>query len=153
MSVKPLQEWLMAYSVSHQNKVNKWIHRVCVPVIFISIYAILFAIPTPSSFPVIVNWANLVYILALIFWFRLNILVGIAFLIVGVLVALGVMFYWVVFCFALKMVLFKVALVAFILAWIGQFIGHHIEGKKPSFLDDLKFLLIGPIWIVYSIKK
>ena len=34
------------------------------------------------------------------------------------------------------------------LAWIGQFIGHKIEGEKPSFFDDLKFLLIGPAWLM-----
>jgi len=42
-------------------------------------------------------------------------------------------------------------LVLFVLAWIGQFIGHKIEGKKPSFFDDLKFLLIGPIWLLHFI--
>jgi uncharacterized membrane protein YGL010W len=36
----------------------------------------------------------------------------------------------------------------FVLAWIGQFIGHKIEGKKPSFLDDLRFLLIGPLFVL-----
>jgi len=41
----------------------------------------------------------------------------------------------------------------FIASWIGQFIGHQIEGKKPSFLDDLKFLLIGPAWLLSFIYK
>jgi uncharacterized membrane protein YGL010W len=36
----------------------------------------------------------------------------------------------------------------FVLAWIGQFIGHKIEGKKPSFFDDLRFLLIGPLFVL-----
>jgi uncharacterized membrane protein YGL010W len=36
----------------------------------------------------------------------------------------------------------------FVLAWIGQFIGHHVEGKKPSFFKDLQFLLIGPAWLL-----
>ena len=39
-------------------------------------------------------------------------------------------------------------LVLFVVAWIGQFIGHKIEGAKPSFFDDLKFLLIGPGWLL-----
>ncbi len=38
----------------------------------------------------------------------------------------------------------------FIVAWIGQFVGHHIEGKAPSFFEDLKFLLIGPLWVFYQ---
>jgi len=41
----------------------------------------------------------------------------------------------------------------FVLAWAGQFIGHKIEGKKPSFFDDLKFLLIGPIWLIHFLFK
>jgi uncharacterized membrane protein YGL010W len=36
----------------------------------------------------------------------------------------------------------------FVVAWIGQFIGHKIEGKKPSFFDDLRFLLIGPLFVL-----
>ena len=46
-----------------------------------------------------------------------------------------------------------VCAVIFVLAWIGQFIGHKIEGKKPSFLEDVKFLLIGPIWLLHFICK
>jgi len=47
----------------------------------------------------------------------------------------------------------QICLAIFVLSWIGQFIGHKIEGKKPSFLDDLKFLLIGPIWLLHFILK
>ena len=47
----------------------------------------------------------------------------------------------------------QVCLVIFVLSWVGQFIGHKIEGKKPSFLDDVKFLLIGPIWLLHFILK
>jgi uncharacterized membrane protein YGL010W len=49
--------------------------------------------------------------------------------------------------------LWLVCLVVFIIAWIGQFIGHKIEGKKPSFLTDIKFLLIGPIWLLHFVFK
>ena len=41
----------------------------------------------------------------------------------------------------------------FFLAWMGQFIGHNIEGKKPSFLKDLQFLLIGPAWVFEKLSK
>jgi uncharacterized membrane protein YGL010W len=43
---------------------------------------------------------------------------------------------------------FTVSLAVFVLAWIGQFIGHKIEGKKPSFFDDLRYLLIGPLFVL-----
>jgi uncharacterized membrane protein YGL010W len=41
----------------------------------------------------------------------------------------------------------------FVVAWIGQFYGHHLEGRKPSFLTDLQYLLIGPIWIWWGKHK
>ena len=44
-------------------------------------------------------------------------------------------------------------IIAFIVAWIGQFIGHKIEGKKPSFVEDIKFLLIGPAWLLSFVYK
>jgi uncharacterized membrane protein YGL010W len=46
---------------------------------------------------------------------------------------------------------FKVWASIFVVAWIGQFVGHKIEGKKPSFFEDLQFLLIGPAWVVNSL--
>jgi uncharacterized membrane protein YGL010W len=47
----------------------------------------------------------------------------------------------------------KICLVLFVLAWIGQFVGHKIEGKKPSFFQDVVFLLIGPAWLLHFIYK
>ena len=49
--------------------------------------------------------------------------------------------------------LFMGYITVFILAWIGQFIGHKIEGKKPSFFEDIQFLLIGPAWLLSFIYK
>jgi uncharacterized membrane protein YGL010W len=44
-------------------------------------------------------------------------------------------------------------LLIFILAWVGQFIGHKIEGMKPSFFQDLQFLLVGPMWLMHFVFK
>ena len=49
--------------------------------------------------------------------------------------------------------LFTISLVLFVVAWIGQFIGHKLEGAKPSFFKDLQFLLIGPAWLLSFIYK
>lgn len=48
--------------------------------------------------------------------------------------------------------LLPIALAIFIVAWIGQFYGHKVEGQKPSFLKDLIFLLIGPLWVLEKIR-
>ncbi len=51
------------------------------------------------------------------------------------------------------LVLWQVAITIFIVAWIGQFIGHHIEGKRPSFFRDIQFLLIGPVWLLADVYR
>ena len=143
---RSLENWLAAYDVCHQNKFNKWIHRFCVPLIFVSVYALLFSIPLPGK-SLYWNIANLVYFPALIFWFRLSFRLGLLFTFFGFFLAIGVMVLWLFPCHGFDHVLAKIALLGFAIGWIGQFIGHHIEGKKPSFFEDLQFLLIGPIWI------
>ena len=42
----------------------------------------------------------------------------------------------------------QVALAIFILAWIAQFVGHKMEGRKPSFFEDLQYLWVGPIFVL-----
>jgi uncharacterized membrane protein YGL010W len=49
--------------------------------------------------------------------------------------------------------LWMVSIIIFAVAWIGQFYGHKVEGKKPSFFKDLQFLLIGPAWLMHFIYK
>jgi uncharacterized membrane protein YGL010W len=49
--------------------------------------------------------------------------------------------------------LLYLAIGVFVVAWIAQFVGHHIEGKRPSFLTDLAYLLIGPAWIVAKLLR
>lgn len=147
MSKKSLNDWLAIYGESHQNKTNKLIHKICVPLIFISIYFILFSLPFPLKKNMYLNWATVAYIFALIFWFKLNIKVGLGFLVFGFILAFSTFLVWVFWFYLSERAMLRYSSIVFILAWIGQFIGHKIEGKKPSFLDDLKFLLIGPIWI------
>ena len=49
--------------------------------------------------------------------------------------------------------LFWFSAAVFVVAWVGQFMGHHIEGKKPSFLQDVQFLLIGPAWLMAFVYR
>ena len=41
----------------------------------------------------------------------------------------------------------------FVVAWIAQFVGHRLEGRKPSFLTDLTYLLIGPAWVLAKLYR
>jgi uncharacterized membrane protein YGL010W len=49
--------------------------------------------------------------------------------------------------------LWAVCLALFVVAWIGQFIGHHYEGKRPSFFKDVQFLMIGPLWLLSFVYR
>ena len=126
-----LDALLARYSHDHQNPTNQALHTICVPVIFWCAIALFW-----SLHPVV---AIVVAVLAGAYYFSLSQRWGLA---MGVFMAAGL---------ALAAVVpyrLWVALALFVLAWIGQFVGHAIEGRRPSFLDDLKFLLIGPLWVL-----
>jgi len=145
--MKTIQDWYDEYAVSHQNETNKKIHYICVPVIFFSIVGLLMSIPTGflSNLglhnPMIGNWAVIVMIPVLIFYLRLSFPLFLRMLGFSALCIIGNYY------LSQALPLFATSLIIFVLAWIGQFYGHKIEGKKPSFLKDLQFLLIGPAWV------
>ena len=147
-----LEILLDEYGDSHQNKTNKAVHWVCVPVIVWTVVALLWSLPFPftvDSSPVPVNWATIILVLAQIYYFKLSFRLGLGLLVYnGLMVALAA---WV--DSNAPWPLWQVALVLFVLAWIGQFIGHKIEGKKPSFFKDVQFLLIGPAWLMSFIYR
>lgn len=151
--MKTAQEWFDAYGESHQNGTNKLIHWICIPLIMFSLFGMLMAIPFPESmFGLFVNLAGIVLFLALVFYLRLSFSLFVGFFIVGSLLLYG---NYRLFN-ALDMDNGMMALISlgiFVLAWIGQFIGHKIEGAKPSFFEDLQFLLIGPAWLLHFIYK
>jgi uncharacterized membrane protein YGL010W len=149
--MRTLQQWFDEYAVSHQNLTNKQIHLICVPTIFFSIVGLLQSINdtwlqqlVPFSAPIFVNWAGVVLVFALLFYIRLS-------LAMAVKIALFAAFCLTAnYYIGLHLPLVFVSLGLFVAAWIGQFYGHKIEGKKPSFLNDLQFLLIGPAWIIHE---
>ncbi|MFI7939987.1 DUF962 domain-containing protein, partial [Acinetobacter baumannii] len=117
------------YSESHQNPINKKIHWVCVPAFLFSIIGII------AHFSALLT--ALLVVLTLIFYARLDLVLAAA------MAALLVVMAWLIYVLPVG-VGFYIAL--FVFAWIGQFYGHKVEGKKPSFFKDLQFLLIGPVW-------
>ena len=152
--MKTQQEWFDEYAVSHQNETNKAIHYICVPVIFFSIIGLLMSInpiflmkklhflPAYTQ-----NWAFVILIPILLFYLKLSTKSFIAMLLFSLSSLL--LNYYVSMHFSLL----YISITLFIIAWIGQFYGHHIEGKKPSFFKDLQFLLIGPIWVFQKMIK
>ena len=166
-----IHDWFDAYGESHQNHINKIIHWVCIPMIFWSIIALLSLIPH-SYLDVFNNeilnhlshWGTFIIFLGLIFYLRLSFKIFLGMLLFSLIILLDVYFtvYWFelngffgIFNNSLSShdFLLSLSLFIFISAWILQFIGHKIEGKKPSFLKDIQFLLIGPAWLLGFIYK
>jgi len=147
---RKIEALLAEYGESHQNKTNKVVHWVCVPVIVWTVMAGLYAIPQPGFMADIawLNWLTLVLATSLIYYVFLSPTLALG---VGVYAAIS---YWLILMVeGAGLVVWQVALVLFVLAWAGQFWGHKIEGKKPSFLKDIQFLMIGPAWLLSFIYK
>jgi uncharacterized membrane protein YGL010W len=95
--------------------------------------------------PIIENWAVVVLLFVLVFYIRLSVPMAIKIAIFSA-ICLIVNFYIGQF-----VPLWAFSIGVFVVAWIGQFYGHNIEGKKPSFLKDIQFLMIGPAWVVQNL--
>lgn len=142
--MRSLQEWFAAYQVSHQHPTNKTIHYVCVPAIVWSILALLWSVKLGTSMPWLCNAAVAIAVPACMYYLTLSKRLGVM---MALLLVAGL-----ATCHALERALpaplWQPALAVFAVAWVGQFWGHKIEGRKPSFLQDVQFLLIGPLWVL-----
>ena len=151
MPQRSIHEWFALYGESHQDPLNKLIHWICVPTIYFCVIGLLVSIP-PQVLPVIGTspWAKAIITCVLL-----------GFYLPRSLILMLCMSVWSFGCLWLAQYvqghapwpLWAISLVLFVLAWLGQFYGHHVEGKKPSFLHDLQFLLIGPAWLMGFILR
>jgi uncharacterized membrane protein YGL010W len=145
-------EWLADYGISHRNRANKLLHFICVPIIVWCVIGLLWCTPFPSAlrttFPP-TNWGSLAVLAALIYYAYLSVPLAL-----GALPTLAAVL-WSIHQLqhAVRVPLWGVCIVLFVAAWIGQFIGHAIEGKRPSFFKDVQFLLIGPLWLLADLYR
>jgi uncharacterized membrane protein YGL010W len=152
--IRKIDRLLTEYGESHQHVTNKAIHWICVPLIFFSIVGLTASIPSGAVQSLLgqgnpyANWATLFLILAIAYYASLSVTLAMGM----ALFALG--------CLVLaKMItqtgqsLWMISLIIFVVAWMGQFYGHRVEGKKPSFFKDLQFLLIGPAWLLHFVYE
>lgn len=153
--MRKIDQLLSEYGESHQDHTNKIIHWICVPLIFFSVVGLIASIPSQGVQRFLgegnpyANWAAVVMILVLIYYVSLSIPLS-----------FGMMLFGVLCLYLVKMIvqiniapLWLVSLIVFFIAWIGQFYGHKVEGKKPSFFKDIQFLLIGPAWLMHFIYR
>lgn len=137
-----INDLLDEYASSHQNKTNKLIHYVAVPVIFWSITAMLWIV----KLPYVENLAVAMTALVSIYYVSKDLKLAIQMIGFSILCLLLNSFLE-----SKGLPLLYLAIGLFVIAWIFQFIGHILEGKKPSFFKDMQFLLIGPAWIVRQV--
>ena len=148
--MRTMQDWLDSYSADHKNPINQRLHWLCVPPIVWSVIALLWTIPVPARFLQPGAWAVLAMFLAFAWYWKRSHRLGGALLLAFAALALltgllfnrlgGVDLRW-------------LALAVFVVAWIGQFIGHQFEGRRPSFLTDLSYLLVGPAWLMEKLLR
>lgn len=138
-----MNDWLAVYGESHQNPTNIAIHKVCVPAIMFTALGMLWTIPVPAALAGLpfANFATLFALACLVFYLRLSVpmALGMAAMAVACLAVLAAMQ-------SAGLHILWISVAIFAVAWVGQFYGHKVEGKKPSFFQDLQFLLIGPAW-------
>lgn len=134
--MRTLESYFLEYSESHKNSVNLAIHKICVPAITWSLLGALHTVHLTAD----LRLSHIFAFGALIYYslFRK----------ITFLVAMTVVTALIFWSFQFIENLLLVSVIVFVIAWIGQFYGHHVEGKKPSFLKDIQFLLIGPLWVI-----
>ncbi len=121
------------------------------PTIFFTIAGLFYCIKLPWEITpgVQLNVAMILVLLVTIYYFALSKTIWIGMLLFGLLCL--------IICYCIEtytsLPLWLLSVILFALAWVGQFYGHKVEGKKPSFLKDLQFLMIGPMWLMSFIYK
>jgi uncharacterized membrane protein YGL010W len=150
--MRTADQWLNEYGDSHRNSINKALHWVCVPVILWCVLGLWWITPFPPAIRGAIpaaNWATLIVLAAVIYYAFLSFSLAL-----GVLPVLVLML-WSIDALSRgsPAPLWMIFTGLFVLAWIGQFIGHAIEGKRPSFFKDIQFLMIGPLWLAADVYR
>lgn len=127
-----VDQLLAHYEASHRNPTNEIIHFIAIPLIMLSLVGMMFALHPYVAYAFIA--ASMVYYLRLSLVFLITMLLWSA-LSVAVLFAMGPL-------------VLELSVAIFIGAWVLQFIGHKLEGKKPSFFEDIQYLWVGPLFVL-----
>jgi len=138
-----LEKHLVRYAASHRDRRNIATHFVGIPMIVLAV-VIALAVPSLGIGPVEVTLAALLSIAACIYYFRLDFLFGLT-LAVALFAA----------CAAASEILARLGTAGglalagalFVAGWALQFLGHRFEGMNGPVLDDVRQLLIGPLFL------
>ena len=139
----PLARTLADYTAYHRDRRNVATHAMGVPLIVLALQVLL-ARPVWTSEVLVVTPSVVVSVLAAIFYLRLDFRWG------TVMTLLLALFCWAGFAIAQVSTLAWLGggAALFTVGWAFQFLGHHYEGRKPAFLDDVRSFLVGPLFVV-----
>ncbi|MDV3469965.1 Mpo1-like protein [Stenotrophomonas sp. C3(2023)] len=149
-SARPVDRYFASYADDHQNPLNQQIHLVAVPAILWSVVALLWCLPPLITWFQNGIWAGLAMFAAWSWYNRLSRPLG-----------LGMLAVFFVFGCSCRLLEARIglgnlawlAVAVFVVAWVAQFVGHRAEGRRPSFLTDLTYLLIGPAWVLAKLYR
>lgn len=123
---------LAHYELSHRNPVNEAIHCVAIPLIVLSLLGLLYAVHPWVAYAVVLG--------SLVYYARLSAVFLVAMAAISAICLIIVR--------GMGSQVLAISAAIFVLAWIAQFVGHRIEGRKPSFFEDLQYLLVGPLFVL-----
>jgi uncharacterized membrane protein YGL010W len=150
-SARRIEILFAKYHQNHGNPTNRMIHWFAVPVITWATLSILWCLPTPARFDHVpfLNWATILCVVAVIYYLALSIPL-----------ALGMITFSMIALAAIQLLetnasvpLIYIAVPVFIFAWVFLLVGHTIEDKSLSFLIDLRFLAIEPVWLMHLLFR
>ncbi|MDE2418835.1 MAG: DUF962 domain-containing protein [Burkholderiales bacterium] len=129
-----VDQLLAHYGESHQHPTNERIHFVAIPMIMLSLIGLIYSLHPWAAYAFVA--ASMVYYVRLsaVFLVAMGLVTWLMLTIVHRLDAAGM--------------LLAFSIAAFVVAWIFQFIGHKVEGKKPSFFEDIQYLWVGPLFVL-----
>jgi len=133
--VSVLTRLLESYEKNHQNPVNEAIHIIAIPLIMFSILGMT------AAFDIFLEY---ILVGIVIFYYLKLSKIAALLMLVWLLIYLGLVV-------LLKPYIIEISILLFAFGWILQFLGHFIEGKRPSFFEDLRYFLIGPLFVVQKV--
>lgn len=149
--MRTVEQWLQEYSESHRDPTNKTLHWICVPIIVVSLIGLLWSVPVPAPWREIsplLNWGSMFLAASVVYYLAMSWSLAL-----GMALFVGLVVWSIVGLQNLPWPLWGVCLALFVAAWIGQFIGHRYEGRRPSFFKDIQFLMIGPLWLLSFVYR
>jgi uncharacterized membrane protein YGL010W len=137
-----LQGHFSDYSSFHRTPGNKACHYIGIPLIMLSLLALLARVPLFGIGGFTVTAAEVLVVAATVYYLTLDMALAVMMLVVSALMAA-----------AGRVLPVPLSIALFVLGWVFQFVGHYVyEKRSPAFYRNLAHLLVGPLWILAKVS-